>query len=103
METDDLMQVFHDRATRGETLSETEKAQLEAWYETQDRLESELLNKNAVLDSLSQRKLQIQTVLSEIGEFTSKIQKISAENEKIRFENEVLREKIAENLSLETV
>ena len=103
MEKDDLMQILHDRATRGETLSETEKAQLEIWYKTQDELESELLNKNAVPDFLSQRKLQIQTALAEIAGFTSDIQKISAENEKIRRENEVLREKIAENLTLETV
>ncbi len=103
MENDNLMQILHDRATRGEVLSETEKAQLEAWYESHDKLESELLNNGNTPDFLGQRNLQIQVVLSEIAEFTSDIQKISTENEKIRRENEVLREKIAENLTLETV
>jgi len=103
METDDLMKILHDRATRGEGLSETEKTQLEAWYEKQDKLEGDMLNKNIAQDSLKQRNRQIQSVLSEIAEFTFKIQSISAENEMIRRENEILREKLAENLSLKTL
>lgn len=103
MGTNDLMESLHDRAARGEILSKTEIARLTAWYEIQDRLESEMLDKNTAQDSLMQRKYQIQSVLSEIAEFTAKIQKLSAENEKIRRENEVLREKLAEKLSLKTV
>lgn len=103
METDNLMRSLHDRSTRGKALSETEKAQLEIWYEIQDRLEGEILNIKTAQDSLAQRKHQIQSVLAEIVEFTSKIQKISAENEKIGCENEVLREKLAEKLSIKTI
>ncbi len=101
--TNNLMQILHDRATRGEVLSETEQIQLKTWYEIQDRLESELLNNRNAPDFLSKSEMNIDSVLSEIAEFTSNIQKISAENEKIRRENEVLREKIAETLVLETV
>ena len=45
MKTDDLMQILHDKATRGESLSNTEKEQLDAWYEVQDKLENDLLTK----------------------------------------------------------
>jgi archaellum component FlaC len=103
MENDDLMKILHDRATRGESLSKNETAQLAAWYERLDKIESEMLNKNVAQNSLRQRNRQIQTVLSEISEFTSKIQKISLENEKIRRENESLREKLTEKLALKTV
>jgi Ca2+-binding EF-hand superfamily protein len=103
MENDNLMQILHDRATRGEVLSETERRQLESWYESQDKLESESLNKIDVGNILSKRNIQIESALSEIAEITSKIQKILAENEKIRRENEILRRKIAENLALEII
>lgn len=39
MVSDKLGEQLHDRATRGEALSEEEQAQLEDWYRTQDRAE----------------------------------------------------------------
>jgi hypothetical protein len=34
---------LHDRATRGETLSPEEQAQLESWYALQDEIEDNIL------------------------------------------------------------
>lgn len=101
--TNNLMQILHDRATRGEVLSETEQMQLSNWYELQDKLESDSLNKIDVKEILSKRNMQIESALSEIAKITSTIQKILSENEKIRRENEILRKKISENFALETI
>jgi hypothetical protein len=43
MISDDLGKVLHDRATRGEALSDEEQLQLERWYADQDKLESDIL------------------------------------------------------------
>lgn len=103
MKTDDLMQILHDKATRGEGLSETKKAQLDAWYETQDKLENDLLTENLSADMRVNRKKQIQTVLTEIANFSNKIQTLIAQNEILRRENETLREKLVQNLMREVV
>ena len=44
MNSDDLGQDLHDRATRGEQLSPENQMQLEAWYAAQDRAEMETLS-----------------------------------------------------------
>ncbi|HEX8734068.1 MAG TPA: hypothetical protein VF721_02015 [Pyrinomonadaceae bacterium] len=94
---------MHDKATRGEALSETENTQLAAWYEAQDECESDLLNKNAMQDSFAERRNQIQNTLGKFAVVHSKNLKIFAENETLRRENEVLRKKLGEKLSLKIV
>lgn len=42
---DELGKQLHDCATRGEVLSVKEQAQLNAWYEEQDRATNSLLHK----------------------------------------------------------
>ncbi|MDQ3087073.1 MAG: DNA replication initiation control protein YabA [Acidobacteriota bacterium] len=103
MKKDNLMQILHDRATRGEDLLETEKTRLSDWYETQDKLEKDLLTKNLSADIRVNRKKQIQTVLTEIANFSNKIQTLIAQNEILRRENETLREKLVQNPMRETV
>lgn len=103
METDNLMQILHDKATRGENLSDTEKAELDAWYEVQDKLENDLLTENLSADISVNRKKQIQTVLTEIANFSNKIQTLIAQNEILRRENETLREKLVQNLMREVI
>ena len=98
--SNDLTQNLHDRATRGEALSAEEKAKLEAWYKAQDKLESDLLNKNTRQDFLDERRKQIQTVLGEIQEFSLRMRKISTENDILRHENQLLRENLTENVSV---
>ena len=103
MKTDDLMQILHDKATRGESLSNTEKEQLDAWYEVQDKLENDLLTKNLSADIGMNRKKQIQIVLTEIADFSNQIKTLIARNDILRRENETLREKLVQNLMREVV
>lgn len=103
MSTNSSMQSLHDRAIRGESLSESEKAQLEAWYRAQDEYESDLLSKNAPPDSVVEIKKQIKKIWSELNKTVLKNTEILTENKILRQENEVLREKLAEKLSLKIV
>lgn len=87
---------LHDRASRGEPLSEVELWQLEEWYAYRDRLEFEsiqLPNNNTVISSL---QAQIGTALDELVKLTNRIQRLTAENKQLRKENAILLTK--ENL-----
>lgn len=63
MESDKIGKRLHDRATRGEALSEEEQTQLEEWYAMQDRAEAEELSLTG-LEKLEQLMIQ-QTILEE--------------------------------------
>jgi hypothetical protein len=78
---DDVGKQLHDRATRGEKLSDAEQSSLDAWYAEKDREEAALFartrsangprcvamsNKELVLETL--RKLPEEVSLEEISE-----------------------------------
>jgi len=87
-------QELHDRATRGETLTDIEKTTLQAWYDAQDAVESTLLQ---VTPSLSTNTLRadVDAVLLRLQEATQHLQHISAENAILKSENATLTRRLA--------
>ena len=67
MISDDLGQALHDRATRGEQLSDEEQGRLESWYEYQDNLESNILSTTAEEKTIAKLQSQIEVALT-LGE-----------------------------------
>ncbi len=93
---------LHDRATRGEPLSEQEQATLEAWYAEQDRAEAqafglpeEMLGQDQdVPDHILPLRRRIQVTLAEISATTRTLQTLTEENESIRQEITSLRARL---------
>ncbi len=56
MVSDNVGQRLHDRATRGESLSSEEQAQLNEWYAEQDRAEAKMLG---VTGAFTLRRLRL--------------------------------------------
>lgn len=79
---DELGKQLHDRATRGEELSQEDQILLDAWYEAQDRAEMNGLNLT-VTDEAKTIKLQkeIDSVLIQLRTATKRIQDITREKE----------------------
>jgi hypothetical protein len=88
---------LHDQATRGGTLTEEERRQLEAWYSQQDTAEAALLHVDApVADvELGQLESHISTALQRIGEITRRIHHVTEEISVLRSENEALKYRLA--------
>lgn len=86
---------LHNRATRGETLTSAERAQLDDWYILQDAQESELLQLPSTLPDLSQLRAQIDTALDHLTSTTQRIQQTTAENETLRDEISELRQQLS--------
>ncbi|MCI0559443.1 MAG: hypothetical protein MN733_13185 [Nitrososphaera sp.] len=95
MISDEFGKQLHDRATRGETLSDEELAQLENWYVFQDQAENNSLsvaNNEATLTTLQS---QIEAALVQLTMTTKRIQETVAANETLRQENIALRRQLA--------
>jgi hypothetical protein len=74
MSNEDIGEKLHDMATRGKILSSEEQKILQAWYDDQDRAESEILSSGAEAETVLQK--QIDSVLIRIGEANEEIRKI---------------------------
>jgi hypothetical protein len=83
---------LHDKATRGETISNEEQALLCEWYRIQDETESEQLGSVSVISDsgLQNLKTQIGTSRKELIAVTGRIQSIISENESLKREIAVL-------------
>ena len=95
MISDELGKILYDKSTRGVQLSEEEAEQLQAWYDYQDKLEDELINRSSNTISLADLKAQVELSLEKLSTLANQIKKISQENEIIKSENRILRKKIA--------
>ncbi len=85
---------LHDRAARGEPLTDQESAHLDAWYAAQDAAEArELASTAAQPGDLSQR---IQASLEQVAETARRIQETVAENDSLRREIAGLRLTLAQ-------
>lgn len=99
MVTNELGQQLHDRATRGDALSEEEQRQLNEWYEIQDRAEMEMLSRSWAQrtdESVESLRSQIDAALTQIIKITKRIQEISAENQALRREIATLQSQLAQ-------
>jgi hypothetical protein len=98
MITDELGMQLHDRETTGETLTNQEKVQLEAWYAQKDAAEKAMLEAAQVpLPNLVTLQDQVDTSIaslapSAIEQLTTGVQRL----QQITQENKLLREEIAE-------
>ncbi len=91
---------LHDKATKGEPLTDKEKAQLEAWYAQQDSTES--YPAKASDNTVGALRLQIESALSLVMKITQRIQQVAAENEAIRLENQSIKLQLAQSLGRQT-
>lgn len=96
MINDEEGKALHDRASRGERLSDVELRQLEKWYAYRDRLELESIQLPTNHTVISSLQAQIGTALDELVKLTNRIQRLTAENKQLRKENAILLTK--ENL-----
>jgi hypothetical protein len=96
MSTDTAGQQLHDRATRGESLSAEERAQLDAWYARLDAEEGAVLAGAVPPGSITALQAQIATALAQLGTVTQHIQAVTAENAAVRQEITALRRLLAQ-------
>lgn len=85
---------LHDRATRGEVLTQEERTVLEAWYHRQDEAEMRLLQSGGTV-LLSDTLGDIQAVLSRIKETASQIQALDLQNASLRQEIAAVQQRLA--------
>jgi hypothetical protein len=102
---------LHDRATRGESLTEEERAQLEAWYAVHDAEEAAQLgvrqiqtgqtNGSAEIESLSALRAQIDKTLAQLAVTSAQIQKLAEENKALYQDVSGLRLQLAQRTPTE--
>lgn len=101
MNTEDIGLSLHDRATRGENLTDEESRQLEAWYTVQDRTEAMTLDLTASSTSLAALQSRVDSVLAQLSLVSQRIQQIAGENDTLRHEIAILRRQLAQNALLQ--
>jgi len=89
---------LHDKATRGNTLTEAEQARLAAWYEQQDNEENALLESSTpqTPTTLQSLRSDVEAALSRLLMVTQHIQTLTEENEALRHDIAVLHQQLAE-------
>lgn len=85
---------LHDRATRGEILTEAERTALETWYRQQDEAEAGLLQAGQA-QALATAPGDVQVVLSRIKETASRIQALDLQNASLRQEIATLQQRLS--------
>lgn len=81
------VQRLHDRATRGEALTEAERTTLDAWYGQQDVEEAAQFAASApVSPDLDKLRAEVSEALTQLHEVTRRIQSQSNANEALRQE-----------------
>ena len=87
---------LHDRATRGEALTQAERASLAAWYEQQDAEEGAILASAAPVTEAALRLLrdEVEAAAARVLTTTQQIQTQIAENEALRQEIAVLTRRL---------
>jgi len=101
MNSDDLGQDLHDRATRGEQLSPENQMQLDAWYAAQDRAEMETLSGTMPVRDAAILQTQVDAAMEQLTTLSRRIQKTAAENAALRREINILRRRLAAQVVLQ--
>jgi transposase-like protein len=84
--SDSHLQKLHDRATRGEPLSNEEQAALDAWYAQQDQSESEALSRTATAVTIPDLQAQLDASLRQLETVTQHIREAVMVNNDLRRE-----------------
>lgn len=89
-------QQLHDRATRGDALTEAEQASLAAWYERQDAEEGAALASEVPVMEAALRLLrdEVEAAAARVLTMTQHIQAQIAENEALRQEIAALTQRL---------
>ena len=95
MISDDLARQLHDRATRGESLSADDWAQLKDWYALQDSAESSLLGLTVAGATPATLQAHVDVALAQLMTVTKRIQEVAAENKALRSDIAALRRQLA--------
>jgi hypothetical protein len=90
-------QQLHDRATRGDALSASEQVQLDAWYASQDQLESALLSQNQPAPGLDRLQNQLNTALAQLTTISHHLQELTTQNDTLRREIAALQLQLAQS------
>lgn len=96
MLADEHARQLHDRATRGEILSEDAQSKLDAWYRRQDTLETQRLGLTTQERNVDKLQAQVEAALTQLQTMTERIQEIASENETLRQEIVVLRRQLSQ-------
>ena len=99
---DDVALDLHDRLTRGQSLTEDERAALQRWYAAQDTAETALLGQSVGVETLHRLQEQVEGMLAKIADVSTHIGEIAAENDAIRRENTALRRRLAQRVPSES-
>jgi hypothetical protein len=102
MITEEVGKGLHDRATRGETLSAAERAELEAWYARQDAEEIAQLAGAPIPGNLEALRTQVAAAREQLRLVSERIQAQAAENERLRREIPELERQLARGASVQT-
>ncbi len=86
---------LHDRASRGESLTDEEQAQLAAWYAVQDAAESEMLRQPEVEVDVEVLQRQVDAASAQLMTVAERIQQVVAENNLLRQEIARLQQQLA--------
>ena len=103
MINDELGKALHDKASRGEQMSETEQQQLEEWYAYQDRLELEAIQLPTNDTPISDLQSQVEAAFEQLVKLSNRIQKVAAENEQLRNENAILLDQLSQQFGRQAV
>jgi hypothetical protein len=101
MNSDDLGQDLHDRATRGEQLSPENQMQLDVWYAARDRAEMETLRGTMQVQDSALLQTQVDVAMEQLTALSRRIQKTAAENAALRREITILRRRLAAQVVLQ--
>jgi hypothetical protein len=66
MISNELGKQLHDRATRGESLTAEERAQMEAWYSEQDRIEMNDLGVTPPAKDMALLQAQVDSMIAQL-------------------------------------
>jgi len=85
-------QSLHDKATRGDILTDNEQIMLSEWYESQDEIEAGMLGITVGYENTNQSlQKQIGTGLEKLMSVIQQIKRIITENEALKREIAVLQ------------
>jgi len=96
MTPDDLGKKLHDRATRGQSLTEEERTLLAEWYRRLDEEEARQFAATRSSPTQNATREEIDNLLAQLVLSAQRMQAMAAENEKLRREIEDLHHQLAQ-------
>ena len=104
MVDDKSARLLHDKATRGGTLTDAERARLEAWYEQQDATEAaRVALPMASAANVQSLRIELEMASAQLLAVTQNIQTLAEENNALRREIATLSQQLARTASSQVV